>query len=78
MSVSTASDGIVDFMWGPDGWSRKVGLQVQYLFVDIFQHLLDQVPAWQFTAKFKDQDQDTVISFDKVRCLSKRHFYQHQ
>merc|ERR1712012_298765 len=46
VSVSTASDGIVDFMWGPDGWSRKV-------------------PAWQFTAKFKDQDQDTVISFDK-------------
>jgi len=46
VSVSTASDGIVDFMWGPDGWSR-------------------QVPAWQFTAKFKDQDQDTVISFDK-------------
>ena len=43
-----------------------------------FKTLLDQVPAWQFTAKFKDQDQDTVISFDKVRCRSKRHFYQRQ
>merc|ERR1719210_1858146 len=45
VSVSTASDGIVDLMWGPDGWSR-------------------QVPAWQFTAKFKDS-QDVIISFDK-------------
>merc|ERR1719206_957696 len=24
VSVSTASDGIVDLMWGPDGWSHRV------------------------------------------------------
>ena len=35
------------------------------LFIEIFRHLFDQVPAWQFTAKFKDS-QDVIISFDKV------------
>ena len=63
MSVSTASDGVVDLMWGPDGWSRQVNIFI--LFIEIFRDLFDQVPAWQFTAKFKDS-QDVIISFDKV------------
>ena len=75
LSVLTASDGIVDLMWGPDGWSRQVNIFI--LFIEIFRHLFDQVPAWQFTAKFKDS-QDVIISFDKVWCLCLYHYYHHK
>jgi len=51
VSLSEASEGVLEFMWGPNGLDNEGQWD-------------EEVPVWDFTAQFKDSP-DVWISFDK-------------